>query len=294
MPSWPSDFAPTFTAHAVVDNLSSSLCPEYSAPPQHDVAQYSDTQWLGLDDWWPSPPLDVSLEPISCSPAPDLTWHDVDEPSPSLESFTSQRGRDQLWDFKDYDCGRIRPSEPSHLARWTPQYSSMPGIDTSDLVTPNPCFSIYHGFGGGWQAQPSSGVEICPTPPPSCGTTKSEDEDVDWIADGRYSCKECRMVFGASHGLERHAKTTEHRAYVCSCQGCESTYYRRDSYLRHLKSHRDTSLHVCRVCEQVGKERAFKRKDHLLQHIRGQHPRTRVSDGVGSSPRLHVRSSCAS
>jgi hypothetical protein len=88
----------------------------------------------------------------------------------------------------------------------------------------------------------------------------------------RLSCSECTRVFGNLSALSKHVQSTSHKAWRCAEAGCEKTYARRDTFLRHRVAHRDDALnHVCLVCLQINKRKVFRRKDHLRDHMRNCH-----------------------
>ena len=102
-------------------------------------------------------------------------------------------------------------------------------------------------------------------------------------AQPSFICSECRESFPTYYTLEAHARTTTHRAYVCTVMGCNSKYHRRDVFVRHLKTHRESGLHVCKICEQADRLKRFKRKDHLRQHVRNVHPNALMDSAMGTS-----------
>lgn len=104
----------------------------------------------------------------------------------------------------------------------------------------------------------------------------------DGVIDTRHTCRQCQSGFATSALLEQHSKATRHRTFACQDADCKKTYYRRDTYLRHLSTHRRTNLHVCKVCEATKQRTTFKRRDHLKQHQRNCHPAMYgASDGIG-------------
>jgi hypothetical protein len=99
--------------------------------------------------------------------------------------------------------------------------------------------------------------------------------DTDCSRDGshqRLSCSECARPFENLSALNKHTQSTSHKAWRCVEAGCEKTYARRDTFLRHRVAHRDDALnHVCLVCLQINKSKVFRRKDHLRDHMRKCH-----------------------
>ncbi|GAB7325176.1 hypothetical protein MBLNU13_g09256t1 [Cladosporium sp. NU13] len=99
--------------------------------------------------------------------------------------------------------------------------------------------------------------------------------DTDYSQDEscrRLSCSECTRTFENLSALNRHTQSTSHKAWRCIEAGCEKTYARRDTFLRHRVAHRDDALnHVCLFCLQINKSKVFRRKDHLRDHMRKCH-----------------------
>lgn len=91
------------------------------------------------------------------------------------------------------------------------------------------------------------------------------------LGNGSLFCRACKQFFSGSGELAEHAGTTHHRTYVCQETGCGKSYYRRDTYVRHVSTHRRTNLHVCMICPAESRS-TFKRSDHLKQHQRNCHP----------------------
>lgn len=86
------------------------------------------------------------------------------------------------------------------------------------------------------------------------------------------SCSECARAFENLSALNKHTQSTSHKAWRCAEAGCEKTYVRRDTFLRHRVAHRDDALnHVCLVCLQINKRKVFRRRDHLRDHVRKCH-----------------------
>jgi hypothetical protein len=101
----------------------------------------------------------------------------------------------------------------------------------------------------------------------SWDTDCSQDE-----SSQRLSCSECTRAFDNLSALNKHTQSTSHKAWRCVEAGCEKTYARRDTFLRHRVAHRDDALnHVCLVCLQLNKRKVFRRKDHLRDHMRNCH-----------------------
>lgn len=88
----------------------------------------------------------------------------------------------------------------------------------------------------------------------------------------RLFCSECTEAFDNLSALNKHTQSTSHKAWRCIEVGCEKTYARRDTFLRHRVAHREDALnHVCLVCLQLNKHKVFRRKDHLRDHMRNCH-----------------------
>ena len=85
-------------------------------------------------------------------------------------------------------------------------------------------------------------------------------------------CKQCRLAFKSPGHLEQHAKAAFHRTYLCPEAHCSKSFYRRDTYVRHVSTHRQTKLHSCKTCAANNQKAMFKRRDHLKQHQRNCHP----------------------
>ena len=101
----------------------------------------------------------------------------------------------------------------------------------------------------------------------SWDTDCSQDESSQQIA-----CSECTRAFDNLSALNKHTQSTLHKAWRCLEPGCEKTYARRDTFLRHRVAHRDDALsHICLICLQINKRKMFKRKDHLRDHMRNCH-----------------------
>lgn len=79
----------------------------------------------------------------------------------------------------------------------------------------------------------------------------------------QYVCAECQAVFDRSGDLEDHAIKLKHQSYTCDVSGCSSTFPRRDTRRRHLKSHGSGKVHRCEDCGKF-----FARKDKLRDHVK--------------------------
>ena len=86
----------------------------------------------------------------------------------------------------------------------------------------------------------------------------------------RLMCSECGLEFENLQRLDRHSKSSLHKAWRCQEDGCGKTYARRDTFLRHRIKHTD-SAHTCKICTRSNKNKVFKRKDHLKEHMRNCH-----------------------
>ncbi|KAK0362543.1 hypothetical protein LTR91_022236 [Friedmanniomyces endolithicus] len=136
--------------------------------------------------------------------------------------------------------------------------------------------------GGNDRYSPAAGhVSIDTATPRDC----SDSDDSTVVENkARFVCSECREGFPTYYTLESHARETAHRAYVCPEPGCNSRYYRRDVFVRHIKTHRESGLHFCNVCANSNHHKTFKRKDHLRQHIQQLHPGISIQDASGKTP----------
>nr|POE47617.1 isoform 3 of transcription factor sp1 [Quercus suber] len=76
----------------------------------------------------------------------------------------------------------------------------------------------------------------------------------------------CGQWFETLEALERHTRSSLHRAYVCPTPNCGKSFYRRDSFARHKSQHTASESFACLQCPK-----AFKRKDHLEQHMKNIH-----------------------
>lgn len=105
------------------------------------------------------------------------------------------------------------------------------------------------------------------------------------------SCSECTRAFENLSALNKHTQSTSHKAWRCAEAGCEKTYVRRDTFLRHRVAHRDDALnHVCLVCLQINKRKVFRRRDHLRDHVRKCHSnRIESRRSVSPTPSFSVR-----
>lgn len=86
-----------------------------------------------------------------------------------------------------------------------------------------------------------------------------------------HHCTTCSERFPALHVLERHARDSGHKPFICSKPDCGKVYSRQDTYIRHIATHKQSS-HVCHHCTTDAVTKAFVRKDHWLQHMRKCHP----------------------
>ncbi len=196
------------------------------------------------------------------------------------------------WLFLDYNA------TPPYSGINAPQFSTEPlntiqessvidGITSGASQFGNPSF-----LGTRYEpCPPTGGTEYySPTAGPvSVDTTaprdSSDSDDSTWVENkARFVCSECREGFPTYYTLESHARKTAHRAYVCPEPGCNSRYYRRDVFVRHIKTHRESGLHVCNVCAKSNTHKTFKRKDHLRQHIQQLHPGHSIEDASGKTP----------
>ncbi|KAK0901746.1 hypothetical protein LTR02_008456 [Friedmanniomyces endolithicus] len=186
------------------------------------------------------------------------------------------------WLFLDYNA------TPPYSGINAPQFSTEPlntiqessvidGITSGASQFGNPSF-----LGTRYEpCPPTGGTEYySPTAGPvSVDTTaprdSSDSDDSTWVENkARFVCSECREGFPTYYTLESHARKTAHRA----------RYYRRDVFVRHIKTHRESGLHICNVCAKSNTHKTFKRKDHLRQHIQQLHPGHSIEDASGKTP----------
>ena len=129
------------------------------------------------------------------------------------------------------------------------------------------------------------------TPSSTAGRTKQERASTPAVhSDREYRqedeaqrliCSECGLEFENLQGLDKHSKSTQHKAWRCQEVGCGKMYARRDTFLRHRIKHTD-NVHPCHTCSRINKHKVFKRKDHLKEHMRNCHSRS--VDGTRSVP----------
>ncbi|KAK0268307.1 hypothetical protein LTR35_015601 [Friedmanniomyces endolithicus] len=199
---------------------------------------------------------------------------------------------DPSWLFLDYNVtppySGINATQFSTEPLNTIQESS--GIDgitpgASQFGTPSFLRTRYEPCpptGGTGYYSPTAGSVPVDTAAPR---NSSDSDDSTWVENkARFVCSECREGFPTYYTLESHARKTAHRAYVCPEPGCNSRYYRRDVFVRHIKTHRESGLHVCNVCAKSNTHKTFKRKDHLRQHIQQLHPGHSIHDASGKTP----------
>jgi hypothetical protein len=127
---------------------------------------------------------------------------------------------------------------------------------------------------GGFVTSQQTPCSIAGKPKHERGTIPStlSDRDNRQADETQYlRCSECGLEFENLQGLDKHSKSSLHKAWRCHEIGCGKTYARRDTYLRHRTKHTD-SAHTCYACLQENKHKVFKRKDHLKEHLRNCHP----------------------
>lgn len=149
-----------------------------------------------------------------------------------------------------------------------------PGIPSPEFPHPS-LVDLYAPQGGAVGRQS--------TPPTTLAKAKSErgttphavsDREIRQDDESqRLVCLECGLDFENLQGLDKHAKSSLHKAWRCQEIGCGKTYARRDTFLRHRTKHTD-SAHICHVCYRNNKQKVFKRKDHLKEHMRNCHSRS--------------------
>jgi len=81
--------------------------------------------------------------------------------------------------------------------------------------------------------------------------------------NSEHICQECASHFKTKSSLDIHAKQTQHRPYICLCNG---NFSRLDVLQRHIRTSQPGTSNGCPYCNKI-----FVRSDHLLQHLRGYH-----------------------
>ncbi|KAM0723293.1 hypothetical protein Q7P37_001494 [Cladosporium fusiforme] len=218
---------------------------------------------MDTHDWWRSHCPAAELQPSDedapwpnndCPPGIDL-WRDWDS-SPE----------DMNWANSCRDLASIHSTAAPELPYLTP-------IDNylydGCVVSPESSLEYY----GTWECKPE---RHSPSSISSSGTVSSTLGEKE---TERNSCPECSQMFETLQALDRHTRSTSHKAWKCSEPGCKKAYVRRDTFLRHRMAHGSNS-HACLVCLNGGKQKVFKRKDHLAEHIRNCHSRSKGADGA--------------
>ncbi|TKA69049.1 hypothetical protein B0A55_08718 [Friedmanniomyces simplex] len=239
----------------------------------------AETEYPPSSSLFASPPSSVPDYPEATDPMFDTSGYIYSAPD------------DPSWHFLDYNTTSAYPGiDTTQLFTGSISSSSEPfGIDTE---TPGAGPLGAHSYlpmtyeplplmGGTDHRSPAVPNE--PTYTPSSGARSDSGDSTRDENEPRFTCSQCRDSFRTYYTLESHARETAHRAYVCPEPGCKSQYYRRDSFVRHIKTHRESGLHVCMICERSKHRKTFKRKDHLRQHIQQLHPGHSVQDWSGKT-----------
>lgn len=93
----------------------------------------------------------------------------------------------------------------------------------------------------------------------------------------------CGRPFENANSLERHAKSSGHRAFSCRVPGCDKSYCRRDLWTRHRRTHTlKPVMHICELCRQQNRPKEFSRRDHLRQHVRNCHPQSSLEEAMSA------------
>jgi hypothetical protein len=172
----------------------------------------------------------------------------------------------QSWAETEFEDLQRTDSVPTTISR--------PGVAPPEFAYPS-CIDAYaepRGFVTQRQVPFTTTLETKHEP----GTSPSMLPDSDRRTDDevqRLICLECGLEFENLQGLDRHTKSSQHKAWRCQEAGCGKTYVRRDTYLRHRTKHTD-SVHACNICARGKKNKVFKRKDHLKEHMRNCHSRS--------------------
>lgn len=77
------------------------------------------------------------------------------------------------------------------------------------------------------------------------------------------TCAVCANSFPTNSGLESHAASTGHSAFLCAC---DTSFGRNYTLLRHINSKTGSGFH-CQLCE----DKTFGRVDKLCDHLRDGH-----------------------
>ena len=195
----------------------------------------------------------------------------------------------RLWSLDDYfptdlvESRHLEIPEPTESWRYQPsQINTLFACDNQ--LSPSSRYAPYE------ESLLSDSGTTTPVTEPRASLTRSNGDDTCYTYDTSFSsamafgsglmhlesgppwfCEECRKVFRTSKDLERHAKISRHRPYVCSEAGCRKTFSRRDTFVRHKTIHKGSEFHTCQICLQSNKRSVFKRKDHLHQHEKNCH-----------------------
>ncbi|RHY31105.1 hypothetical protein DYB32_003755 [Aphanomyces invadans] len=92
-----------------------------------------------------------------------------------------------------------------------------------------------------------------------------------------HMCIECGSVFTKPSHLRQHALSHQRKSFMCSVEGCERMYTRKDHVTRHVKMDHDACDHKaspfsCTLCHQE-----FKYKHGLTRHIKEKHDTANAS-----------------
>jgi len=86
------------------------------------------------------------------------------------------------------------------------------------------------------------------------------------------TCAQCGFIGRTQWCIEYHAQETNHAAFICPYDDCDSKFSRTDVMKRHCLNHKpDAPRYPCPHCKKYQGKFGFKRKDHLTQHLRGYH-----------------------
>nr|POE47389.1 krueppel-like factor 10 [Quercus suber] len=181
-----------------------------------------------------------------------------------------------------FDGNQFESASPKSAEDWDISISSIPNDDEDSNKFPPSCWNDL--------SSPVSAFERYDTPTARGWLPSDSSEDGDLMCQGlpapqisiqaaldsmqratsNHVCSTCSASFSASHLLERHAKDSGHKSFLCSEQGCGKVYSRRDTCIRHIATHKQSS-HICTICTTGTVLKAFVRKDHWLQHMRTCH-----------------------
>jgi Zinc finger, C2H2 type len=162
----------------------------------------------------------------------------------------------------------------------------------------------YSGPGYGTISDPSLGIAASTLPsqtihPPqgSLETPEKTNNNIKFshtsLAPSK-TCTQCKASFRTHRALKKHADTTKHVAYKCTCEAEFSRLYSLDQHIHDYVAITRSSQEAgevesgaqdgaegimqgggrvfpCLYCSKYVDEKAFTRKDHLTQHLVGYH-----------------------